>query len=377
MSQVELFLQCGRLIIIRETSVATGTKGDENSKVLAEIKDGVCELKNRKVDLDIDVSIHGSSLIEVQQTRASPVTTRVEVEVRLEPSTVMDEIRNELMLLRTGQGPYASSVDAVLLTLSRLSHEDREKVASSLVMGQLHRPNDPRSTNNFAAPRRSSYRRSASQPMECCCGVKTHNTGKAFRWGPLSLGFGYENQIRHHPSCPCSRENASKHTWKYQLCMRLLPLANKTVQFAFSATIGEGGLDLRFPLKVFPTVQRANSEIFRMFDNFADQCAIISHMPTYDNDQLYLMWDLNYSNVHGFNWDVGRVREQLRYMHTVLRNAHSPQIGSIRDMDESGYTVLHVGCLPPTCRIRIVGHFPEMIQYISIILPLVLLTSIR
>ncbi|EAA29742.1 hypothetical protein GE21DRAFT_9721 [Neurospora crassa] len=333
-----------------ESSVAIGTRVNENTTVLAEIKDKVYELNSRKTDVDIDVNVHGSTLIGAQQTRASPATTRIELELRLEPATIRDELRSELMLLMTGQGLYASASNALLPIVSRLSHEDRAQVASMLLMNQIPYSNNPRRHSNSAAARRSFDRHSASGPTVCGCDTKTYNTGKAFRRGPFSFGYGYENQKRHHTSCPYSGGQAVKQTWNYQLCMQLLPLVNKTVQFAFSATIGGGGFELRFPLKVFPTVQRANSAIFRLFDNFAERCAELDFFREYYVDERLYPWFCvrricPTNNGHDSNtavvWNIDRIRQELRHIHRVLCDAHILQIGSIRDRDESGYTVLH------------------------------------
>lgn len=342
--------------------------------MLAEIKDKVYELNSRKTDVDIDVNVHGSTLIATQQTRASPATTRVDFELRLEQATIRDEIRSELMLLMTGQGPYASASNALLPIVSRLSHEDRAQVASVLLMNQAQHPNDPTIYRNFAAARRSFDRHSASGPTVCVCDTKTYNIGKAFKRGPFSFGYGYENQKRHHTSCPYSRGQAEKQIWNYQLCMHLLPLVNKTVQFALSATIGGGGFELRFPLKVVPTVQRASSAIFRLFDNFTERCAELHFFSkNYVNQQLYPYFyvcnDLPTISRDDSNtavtWDTDRIRQELRHIHRVLCDAHILNIGSIRDRDESGYTVLHVSCLSsthiiisPTCRAHIISSRP-------------------
>ncbi|KAK3485245.1 uncharacterized protein B0T23DRAFT_327068 [Neurospora hispaniola] len=334
-----------------ESSVAIGTRVNENTTVLAEIKDKVYELNSRKTDVDIDVNVHGSTLIAAQQTRASPATTRVEFELRLEPVSIRDEIRSELMLLMTGQGPYASASNALLPIVSRLSYEDRAQVASMLLMTQAQHTNSPRRHSNSAAARRSSDRHPAPGPPLCDCDIKTYNIGKTFKRGPFSFGYGYENQKRHHNSCPYSGGQTAKRTWNSELCMQLLPLVNKTVQFALSATIGGGGFELRFPLKVVPTVQRANSAIFMLFDNFAERCAELGFFREYYVDQrLYPDFYVDYryyvyqyrrdSNTAAV-WDIDRIRQELQHIHRVLCDAHILQIGSIRDRDESGFTVLH------------------------------------
>ncbi|EGO55041.1 hypothetical protein NEUTE1DRAFT_139321 [Neurospora tetrasperma FGSC 2508] len=333
-----------------ESSVAIGTRVNQNTTVLAEIKDKVYELNSRKTDVDIDVNVHGSTLIAAQQTRASPATTRVEFELRLEPVSIRDEIRSELMLLMTGQGPYASASNALLPIVSRLSHEDRAQVTSMLLMTQAQHANNPRRHSNSAAVRRSFDWHSAPWPPLCDCDIKTYNIEKTFKRGPFSFGYGYENQKRHHTSCPYNGGEAVKQTWNYRLCMQLLPLVNKTVQFALSATIGGDGLELQFPLKVFPTVQRANSAIFMLFDNFAERCAELGFFRGYYvNQRLYPQFLVHgvypIDNEHDSNtavaWDIDRVRQELRHIRRVLCDAHVLRIGSIRDRDESGFTVLH------------------------------------
>ncbi|KAK1779641.1 hypothetical protein QBC45DRAFT_450795 [Copromyces sp. CBS 386.78] len=346
-----------------ETSVMIETKVNENTSALTEIGKHVKELNDRKTDVGIDVNVHGSSLIGVQQTGYSPARTPVEFEMRIEPSTVRDEIRSELMLLMTGQHPYPSSFSVLLPILSRLSDEDKAGVARSLGMDRPQQPSDPRSTSNFAAAKPFFDQYPASGSPICGCKIDTSKGGREFRRGPFSFGFSYQSQKRHHTSCLHGNRNQNRHhascsynegeavkrTWKYQLCIQLLPLVNKTLHCAFSATMGEGGLELRFPLKVFPTVRRTSSAIFSLFDNFTERCAKLSFSSKYDNKRLFLTWKLEPSHpetnqpshVHDFVWDIDRVREELRYMHRVLCNAHLLQIGSIRDTDESGYTVLH------------------------------------
>lgn len=335
--------------------MAIGTKVNDNTTVLTDIKNQVNELHNRRTDIDIGVNVNGSSLISAQQTRANSATTRVEIELQLEPPTVRNEIRSELMLLMTGQGPYASSVNALLPSLSRLSHQDRTELANMLLINHLQHPNNPRKESNFSAARSPANQPLASVSPICGCNIKTYNTGKAFKRGLFPWGYGYQNQRRHHTSCPYNREEGVKHTWRYQLCMQLLPFANKTVQFAFSATAGQGGLDLRFPLKVIPTVQRSRSAIFNLFDEFPVRCGeFTSSVRSHGSLPLYLTWKTLQSHSAGggsetgtFIWDIDRVREELRHIHRKLSEAHKFQLYSIRDVDESGYTVLHVSCCPP------------------------------
>lgn len=330
--------------------MAIGTTVTQNTTTLAEIKTQVNELTNGNL------------------------------EVRLEPSAIREEVRSELMLLLTGKGPYASSVHALLPFLSRLSLEEKQEIVSMLDVFPLQRPNDPKRTIIFPAGSGSCDRYSA--PGSPVCGCKTtYKAQRAFRRGPFSFGHSYQTHTRHHASCPYSGGEAVKRTWKYQLCMQLLPLANKTIQLGLSARTGQGSLELRFPLKVYATVQRSSSAIFRLFDDFTERCARLNFSSEYDDNRLYLTWALESCSgtgqgryVHSILWDIGRVREELQYMRRALCDAHSLQIGSITDTDESGYTVLHVGLPCPT---RTKFFFPLMLQAVSQPLSIPVLTTLQ
>lgn len=100
---------------------------------------------------------------------------------------------------------------------------------------------------------------------------------------------------------------------------------------------------MEFPIRVFSTVERTESYIFQMFDNFPTLCnakkraRILAH-------GLERTWIERSTNnwFGGFEWDVARVREELVRLRHRLLEAEVEGIGSLGDKDEAGFTVIYV-----------------------------------
>lgn len=55
--------------------------------------------------------------------------------------------------------------------------------------------------------------------------------------------------------------------------LQLFPLLQKTVELTFGAKLGAGEFSLESPLRVYNTIRRSDSTMFRLFDEMMDSCA--------------------------------------------------------------------------------------------------------
>ena len=160
------------------------------------------------------------------------------------------------------------------------------------------------------------------------------------RWGVFS--FEYEAWAQHNPQCPFHQSNMQ--SWSYTLAVRLLPFLNKTVALTLGATFGAGTWAMATPLRFYATVKRAESPIFRAFDEFARVCGQLvldsdgrspkNSIAVQDRQQIH--------HFRFFEWDTAKATKFLDNLIEELSISFRNGTASGSDMDEFGNTMLHV-----------------------------------
>ncbi len=246
------------------------------------------------------------------------------------------------MLAITGEraDTTAGGLNGLAATAGQLSRRqlpfDREKL-SSTILGDV--------TSNSSAF--CSAMEFVGRSVICKCrpvGNKRRMEIGNSRW----LSWRYEARRQHEASCPYKQFEGP--SWRHQLAIQLMPFMRKTVQLAFNATRRGGGYDIEFPIRVFSTVKRSESYIFRLFDAFPGRCnALVRKMSPEESDRAWFS-QRTQTWFGGFEWDVPTVREHLVRVRRYLLEAEGNGLGSIGDKDESGHTVLYVSLrLGPFC----------------------------
>ncbi|KAK3388497.1 hypothetical protein B0T20DRAFT_364503 [Sordaria brevicollis] len=363
--QVSVLALAGQIL---ECSNTTQASVDDNTAQLRELNVMMTDLNGKVNDMvnspmAVQARFDGLAASEIQATQFSSTTAHLAISVRQEPGAAtkedLNEIRKDLLMLMTGQKSRPDTLsNAPSSTGALLSDSDKVELAAQ-IRQELLNPSTLKSSCDFLMatgiqpeklplPLRtlSAAHRSISRDKLCRCQIATYDKPeKTLKHGPFS--FYYRGEKQHDESCPHRKTQARDRSWRYQLGMQLAPLLNKTVQFAFSASFGGGGLELQFPMRVFPTVQRSKSPIFKLFDSFPERCTKTIRWQSYEEKHVYLHWKMegkcfaHGGEVNQFIWDVDLVRAELRHIHKALLDSETFQIGSIRDRDESGYTVLH------------------------------------
>lgn len=326
---------------------------------------------NAKVDdmmdtpMTVQARFEGLAASEIRTTQLNSTTAHLAISVKQEQGAAtkddLNEIRKDLLMLMTGQKARVDKQSsAPSFDVGHLSDAGKVELAGQIRQELLQHPSALKNSCDFvSAPGNQSAKlpgahlslspshRSGTQPKTCRCQIAIYNRPeKSLRRGPFS--FYYRGEKQHEECCSRKKTQSTDRSWEYQLGLQLAPLVNKTVQFAFSATFGGGGFELQFPMKVFPTVQRSKSPIFKLFDNFPARCSKSISWHAYGAEEVYLGWMVaGKCHTHGgrvnqFVWDVELVRAELQYIHKALLDVTTLQLGSVRDRDESGYTVLHV-----------------------------------
>ena len=171
-------------------------------------------------------------------------------------------------------------------------------------------------------------------PNACRCGRR-----KPKRWSRYKgiLGLQYEALGVHKPDCPLSV--ADEGSWRYSFSMQLLPFLRKTIELTCGVSFSGGGFELLSPLRVWHTVKRSQSPVFRLFDEF----------PTFCNEQgsePKILAEYN-SSLSGcfvqLPCSAQSVDEYLSHIiETIMSLASQRQISPWRVRDEFGSTLLHV-----------------------------------
>lgn len=172
-------------------------------------------------------------------------------------------------------------------------------------------------------------------PNACSCGRR-----KPKRWSAYKGIFGvqYESLETHEPHCILHA--IDKRSWRYSLLVQILPFLHKTIELTAGATFQGGGFEMTPPLRVWYTVKRSESSMFRLFDNFPDICCLRLIPGGYGSRHIKFRqqegWVLG-------EWDWGCVDLELSRMHKEIRTMASTSICPWRIRDEYGNTLLHVG----------------------------------
>lgn len=280
-----------------------------------------------------------------EETRA--VIRSVLREHQAATQSTLTELRNAIVTLATGETGALEPAQATVAV--ELSQQGTEQLARQICETLVTFPSAlSQSCDNMV----SVVSRAASPYLTAKFGLKTISCSckpsrRHSSWKQGFVRLNYETQATHWPSCPFAK--TTKRSSQYTISVKLLPLIEKTVAIVFRASFQGGGFSITPTLKVFATVRRAESPLFRLFDDFPSLCSrrcyhtdgrfrnlaesqfAIKDTVINDNGMLFC-----------FDWDVEAVRIQLRVLAQRLVSLAVEGKATLTDKDETGRTLLHV-----------------------------------
>ena len=251
---------------------------------------------------------------------------------------ILDEIhsmRDEfLRVMLQGGGRISTQSES---TAQRLTAHQTKELNTEICEALVTRPQAQREACDKWLPHTQGISTSSEGLLNlnaCGCGRR-----KPKRWSRYKGIFGlqYEALGIHKPDCPLSAVDGG--SWRYSLSMQLLPFLRKTIELTCGVSFSGGGFELSSPLRVWHTVRRSKSPVFRLFDAF----------PTFCNEQgsePKILAEYNSSLSGRFvqlSCSAQSVDEYLSHIiETIMSLASQRQISPWRVRDEFGSTLLHV-----------------------------------
>ncbi|KAF4944054.1 hypothetical protein FSARC_14774 [Fusarium sarcochroum] len=163
----------------------------------------------------------------------------------------------------------------------------------------------------------------------CNCKRATfHSTSSVWRLSLIKM-----SSTEHHPNC--SWHKAAARSWSYSLAVKLSPFVNQTMQITLGSTFSRGQASIPWPLRFHRTVQRSESPLFRLFDEFLDKALSPTSFSSFRNPELKGATDLE--------WNVTEAANQLATIEDSLIRMLRNGDWHGTDVDEYGFSLLQVG----------------------------------
>ncbi|KAK4167788.1 hypothetical protein QBC43DRAFT_285681 [Cladorrhinum sp. PSN259] len=245
-----------------------------------------------------------------------------------------DQLMQELQVAGLeGIGSITAKIEDLSLLIEELDRKlDKQQGSSPQLAPRSQQGAPGLEQYDNSTPVYESSHRVICYPETCGC----RPVRRLKRIGSSRSSYSFDTRGRHEPNCPYGVSDASWHRFSFQL----LPLFNKKLEFALGAIRNAGGLHLEMPIQLYSVVKRSESAIFQRFEKFAENCGARKLASKANN--VYSFIDCtDHSRFGEYEWDVIAVRRELSDMHRFLRDTKTKGLGSARDKDEHGYTILH------------------------------------
>ena len=154
------------------------------------------------------------------------------------------------------------------------------------------------------------------------------------------FGTEFWSESQHHPHCQYYRSWQRSRTWTFKA--QLLPFLHKTIALTLGSTYGAGSYSLAPSLRVYTTVKRSKSYLFKLFDEFPGRCARRRYHLDYSYDEMNLFETSDCLSYFTYDWDLELTKTHLEDLYHGLRDGLSQGIATGSDKDEIGNTILHV-----------------------------------
>jgi len=296
------------------------------------------ELEKLRLDLQM-VSLQRTMIASTSVSQAS---------LSLGSSPTEPENTTQTILVRERDIFRLDTIPALSMLSKRETVELSQHVAQDLVLHSGASKQLSRSSRSARPTTASSVLSTPwAQPEELVCTCKGPRQRTSRRYGFVSLDYG--SRSMHWRSCPFV--GANKKLSHYAISLNMAPFVQRTVVIGLDSTVQGGSVSIAPSIKLFATVKRSDSEIFKLFDTFPDHCSE-KHFYQAPGSRFQ---DLLESQVHVeqiasqgntleflFAWDIDAVRTQLRLLARKLLQVATEGNGTLGDRDEGGNTILHV-----------------------------------
>lgn len=247
-----------------------------------------------------------------------------------ETMVIRDTI-SEILRIVTGERDSLSANQVAAAT--GLSEEDKHQVEKGIAAQLLQSPSSLKAACDVNTYHLASQRR---KRRLCFCQRSLVVAGSDFR----ALSYRTECLGSHGPNC--TRYRTGQRGGSFTIRLQLLPLFQKTFEITLGATHGAGAWSISHSMKLYNTVERSKSPLFRAFDNFI---SIHSHF----------VWEASAGSVHSwyvlapgpnqsieFYLDRAALKQELRTFIRDLTRLFVAGKSGASDKDQYGNTILHV-----------------------------------
>ena len=243
----------------------------------------------------------------------------------------LQSLRNEMLSIIT-QGKTTISTQSQKAA-GRLTTEQNAKLNQEISKALSASPQALQQASDIWSSQTNLYD-TLFEPKSCNC---IHKTKK---WSTYKGAFGarHDSLESHNPQCRF-RAIGSR-SWRYSLSVQLLPFLRKTVELTFGASFQDGEFAMARPLRVWNTVKRSESPMFRLFDDFSVHCGKSGPL-----EFPVSLFKPDTREVVDYKWDMRLVEYRLHFMCQQILDLSTTGVCPWRIRDEYGNTLLHVNHL--------------------------------
>jgi hypothetical protein len=267
---------------------------------------------------------HQLSQIQATTQGQSQVARIRAAEMRPDFSVLCDDI----IRLLVGDMPAIST--STQNWVARLTAEESGNIASDVRRKLIRCPSALRDTHCNS--------QDALRLFKMCSCRPTSNQKELRTW---RFRFFNASKSQHRPDCPL--RTAGYRSWGYSMAVQLVPFLNRTVELTLGLTAGMGRWSVAPPLKYYGTVRRANSPLFRLFDELPEKCATEHSLIS---GSMVPAW----RKVEGapiamaIEWDLEKTQEQLDGIIREIQEILTSKVSAGTDQDEDGNSLIFVRC---------------------------------
>lgn len=262
------------------------------------------ELQIADLESQVDLPLHMEAVF-----RREHEVTRAELR----------SLRDAVLPVMTGRTQTIAATDQTAVA-ARLSDTDKSELVGQLCQALMSSHSALEQSCDNAGYLAGKYRKVRTVSRW----LSTHNSCFCFKsrksWTSrliTGVSIEYDLQADHHPACPLAKNTGR--SWSYTLSLSLLPLISRTIALSFGARCQGGGWSMSPALKVYATIPRATSPMFRAFDD--------------------LRYRLSRTDRAGLE---SIMRYELSQISGLVRDMMASRTGSVTDRDENNRTILHV-----------------------------------